>query len=83
MIEKIECIEKEIFDSLVQNIYKSFYGILNSYLTIDLPGQIILVRFAAFRDIELKYFGSLDQRCSIAAFNRLRFGDHLLLQGCN
>jgi hypothetical protein len=49
---------------------------------LDLPGQIVLIRFAAFRDIELRYFANLDHRSSIAAYNRTTFADHLLLQNC-
>ena len=60
-------------------IVSMVYSIVNF---IDLPGYILLIRFAAFRDIELRYFANLDQRSSIAAHNRTKFADHLLLQNC-
>ena len=81
IVETMECIEKEIFELQAEKRYDCYYGII--YLIIlDMPGQLIMMRFAAFRDIELRYFGNLDQRTSIASYNRTRFADHLLLQNC-
>jgi uncharacterized protein YceK len=81
MIESMDCMEREIFDFPMQRKYDCFYGTICA-LILDLPGQIIFIRFAAFRDIELRYFANLDERLSIAAYNRTKFADHLLLQNC-
>lgn len=71
MIETMDCLEKELFEFPIQKMYDCFY---------DLPGQIILIRFAAFREVELRYFANVDMRSSIATYNRTKFADHLLLQ---
>ena len=44
------------------------------------PGYMLFVRFAAFRDIELKYFANLESPMSTSKYHRIAYADHLHLQ---